>query len=120
MSNPMWNKTLTVFINRISDGVLMWEKHVVNNCFFKSKYQEKTTDRDTAAENGFIVRMPLKGIGFVPYPGSLVFLGSIAEDIDDGESGNSLLEKYHHNSFRVSCLSVNNTGFLQHYYMKGE
>lgn len=120
MSNSVWNKTLTIFNSKMSDGILTWEKHIVNNCFFKYNQQNRKDETGTAEANSFIARIPYRGEELAICPGSLVFLGNVTESIANGESGNCLLEKYKNSGFRVNSFSADTSGFLKHYYLEGE
>ena len=137
-----WNKTLTLY-NKHEDesGLITWRRHKLEHCFFKAT-KNKVNVGNVQIESGQnIVRIPEQKDYLPPYEwvqlpenerskymtlqgGDLIFLGDIAEEIDeytDGARASDLIAKYKAlGSMSIGSININNFAPGAHYLVRGE
>lgn len=132
-----WNTSLTVF-NRIFDTdtkATAWQKTVLQNCFYLQNSDQMQSGTTIRADNTYVVRIPASE-AYIPQteweamqgehtglftltPGDLIFKGEIPDEIESG-SGNSLLERYKPDCFKIqSVYDGTGYGVLGHYMAEG-
>lgn len=132
-----WNTSLTIF-NRIFDSSAKqttWQKTTLHGCFYLQDSGLAYSDAQIRAACSYVVRIPedsryvaqsqwenmqngRKG-RFTLAPGDLIFKGEIREVLLGG-SGNSLLEQYRPNCFKIQTVyDGSGYGVLGHYVAEG-
>lgn len=132
-----WNTSLTVF-NRVFNAdtkATMWQKTVLQNCFYLQNSGLVQSGAEIRANDSYVVRIPASE-AYIPQaewetmqsgregcftlaPGDLIFKGEIPDEIESG-SGNSLLERYKPDCFKIqSVYDGTGYGVLGHYMAEG-
>lgn len=132
-----WNTSLTVF-NRVFDPdtkATTWQKTILQNCFYLQNSGLSRSGAEIRANDSYVVRIPASD-AYVPQsewesmqsgregrftlaPGDLIFKGEIPDEIESG-SGNSLLEQYKPDCFKIqSVYDGTGYGVLGHYMAEG-
>lgn len=133
MTNPFWNKTLTIYTRAYDANTktTKWYKYTVNNCFYGVNQNSDLKDLNIIKANTYIARIPFHS-SYLPYDqwlvssdkvnhlsitkGSIIVNGVITYVISDNNSGNTLLNKYADKCFKASIYKENDTFLLKHYY----
>lgn len=139
----MWDKIITLY-NRYEDeqtGVVKWYRHKLNKCFYKRTNNRVRVGDVQLQSDDTIVRIPAQSSYLPPFAwnglpndhksnqmtlqsGDLIFLGDVAEEIDEYTSGkrsSDLITKYKAlGSVFVSSVNINDFMYGQHYLVKGE
>lgn len=132
-----WNTSLTVF-NRVFDPdtkATTWQKTILQNCFYLQNSGLARSGVEIRANDNYVVRIPANE-AYIPQaewetmqsgqegrftlaPGDLIFKGEILDEIESG-SGNSLLEQYKPDCFKIqSVYDGTGYGVLGHYMAEG-
>lgn len=138
-----WDKTITLY-NRYEDeqtGIIKWYRHKLNKCFYKRTNNKVRVGDVQLQSDNTIIRIPAQS-GYLPpfawnnlpndrkgnqitlQSGDLIFLGEVADEIDEYTSGkrsSDLITKYKAlGSVFVKSVNINDFMCGQHYLVKGE
>lgn len=137
-----WNKTLTLY-NKYEDenGLIKWHRHRLEHCFYKATKNKVNVGNVQINSDQSIARIPEQDKYLSPYDwaklpedkrseymtlqsGDLIFLGDVAEEIDeytDGARASDLIAKYKAlGSMSISSVNINNFAPGAHYLVRGE
>lgn len=137
-----WNKTLTLY-NKYEDksGLITWHRHKLEHCFFKATKNKVNVGNVQIESDQSIARIPEQKNYLPPYEwarlpegerskymtlqgGDLIFLGDIADEIDeytDGARSGDLIAKYKAlGSMSIGSVNINNFAPGVHYFVRGE
>lgn len=137
-----WNKTITLY-NKYEDksGLITWHRHKLEHCFFKATKNKTNVGSLQIESNQSIVRIPEQRNYLSPYDwarlqeekqseyitlqcGDLIFLGDVAEEIDEyteGARSSDLIAKYKAlGSMSIGYVNINNFAPGAHYLVRGE
>ncbi|MBQ7799629.1 MAG: hypothetical protein IJ370_03980 [Oscillospiraceae bacterium] len=137
-----WNKTLTLY-NKYEDenGAIKWYRHKLEHCFYKETKSKVNVGNVQIESNQSIARIPEQDKYLSPYDwaklpedkrseymtlqgGDLIFLGDVAEEIDeytDGARASDLIAKYKAlGSMSIGSVNINNFAPGAHYLVRGE
>lgn len=138
-----WDKTITLY-NRYEDeqtGIIKWYRHKLNKCFYKRTNNKVRVGDVQLQSDDTIIRIPAQSGYFPPFAwnnlpndrkgnqmtlqsGDLIFLGEVADEIDEYTSGkrsSDLITKYKAlGSVFVKSVNINDFMYGQHYLVKGE
>lgn len=138
-----WDKTITLY-NRYEDeqtDIIKWYRHKLNKCFYKRTNNKVRVGDVQLQSDDTIIRIPAQS-GYLPpfawnnlpndrkgnqitlQSGDLIFLGDVADEIDEYTSGkrsSDLITKYKAlGSVFVKSVNINDFMYGQHYLVKGE
>lgn len=137
-----WNKTLTLY-NKYEDesGLIKWYRHKLEHCFYKATKNKVNVGNVQIESDQSIVRIPEQNNYLSPYDwtklpedkrseymtlqgGDLIFLGDIADQIDEytkGARSSDLIAKYKTlGSMSIVPVNINNFAPGAHYLVRGE
>lgn len=134
---PTFNCTITV-LNKLDSinsktGLDLWEKTVLNNCFFSTQAIMNISGATVSIGNKYICRVP-ENENYRPYDkwiddlegftfstGDFVIKGEIEEDIITPNNIRSIVEKYRPNAFEIRFFKDNTSAIeiLNHYHLEG-
>ena len=138
-----WNKTITLY-NRYEDeitGLIKWYRHSLSNCFYKVTNNKITVGNVQLQTDENIIRIPEQHNYLVPYKwkelpndqmkdfftlqgGDLIFLGDIAEEVDEytqGKRSTDIIKKYSSiGSIAIKSVNINDFVPGAHYFVRGD
>lgn len=136
---PTWNQTITVYSRYVDkqNRVVRWSRKVLHNCFVGKERIRDLNNRDAILSEDYVVRIPenadfIESAGpellantdlFTLFPGNVVFLGEVDDEIDDETDGLRMSDRrsqYGDQCFEIKRFSDNTkVGFLPHYRVEG-
>lgn len=118
MPNPNYKHTITLYHKEKQDGKDIWNRTVIEHCFFKCETTISQNGTDVTKSNTYTARIPDMDIDVSL--DDIVVYGAKTDVIGASMTATQLLHKYKPDAFRVTSIS-NNTRFNhgRHYRLGG-